>query len=131
MSAQEMADFIDIDVTAEAPVDPDRGIPEWDATAYDFGEVQEGDTVVYDFVITNRGKKPFLITGSKTDCGCTVPTYEDKPIEAGASEVIQVRFASDGRSGSIDKKVSIFTNVKPHHHTLRLSGEVISTTTQP
>lgn len=68
MSAQEMADFIDISVTAESPVDPDRGVPHWDTKTYNFGKVEEGDTVVYDFVLSNQGKKPFLITGSKTDC---------------------------------------------------------------
>lgn len=126
MSAQQIADFIDIPATAEQPIDPDRGIPTWTTTEHHFGDISEGDTVSYEYVVKNTGKKPFLITGSDTDCGCTVPVYDDKPIMPGQSETVEVRFASQGRVGTVDKKISIFTNVQPHHHTLRLKGTVIA-----
>lgn len=124
MNGKEVSDFIDITATASRPIDPDRAIPSWTTKDYDFGTVPDGDTVRYDYVITNTGRKPLLLIGSETDCGCTVPVYKDKPIAPGQSEIVQVQFNSTGKVGRVDKKISIFTNTVPGRHTLQLSGIV-------
>ena len=50
-------------------------------TSYDFGKIQEGDTVTHDFGFTNTGNAPLLISDISTGCGCTVAEWPRKPID--------------------------------------------------
>lgn len=126
MDGQSLTDYIDIAATASQPVDPNRALLRWDTQHYDFGTAVDGEVVAYDFRFTNVGKKPLHITGSDTECGCAIPVYDEKVVNPGQSEVVTVQFSTAGREGPADKKVSIFTDVLPSRHILRLTGTVIA-----
>src|SRR5690349_3473710 len=49
-------------------------------TLFDFGTVSEGDTVIKDFIFTNTGTAPLLITQATSTCGCTIPKWPTQPI---------------------------------------------------
>jgi hypothetical protein len=42
----------------------------------DYGTVAHNSDGKREFVFTNNGNKPLIITNAQGSCGCTVPTYQ-------------------------------------------------------
>lgn len=74
---------------------------------YNFGSIKQGDKVEYEFVFTNVGKEPLVITNAAGSCGCTVPEWPKEPIKKGEKGKIKVTFNSAGKQGMQDKTVTI------------------------
>ncbi len=91
---------------------------------YDFGVIEEGVSVKYEFKFKNTGKTPLIISNATATCGCTVPEYPTKPIKPGDGGVIKIVFNSQGKVGIQDKVVSIISNANPYLATLHVVGEV-------
>jgi hypothetical protein len=91
---------------------------------YDFGVIQQGEKVHYDFKFKNEGKTPLIITNATATCGCTVPEYPNAPVKPGEEGVIKVIFDSSGKSGMQDKVVTLTSNASPEADKLHLVGEV-------
>lgn len=91
---------------------------------YDFGVIEEGQSVKYEFKFTNSGKSPLIISNATATCGCTVPDYPTKPVKPGESGLIKIVFNSQGKEGMQDKVVSIISNANPNLNTLHVVGEV-------
>lgn len=84
--------------------------------AHDFGSILLGSENTCEFVVTNTGKKPLLISNVQASCGCTTPEKPEGPIQPGKSDVIKVGFKPNSKS--IDKKpvsktVTITANTEP------------------
>lgn len=75
----------------------------------DFGEVSYGGDGTREFVFTNTGSEPLLITNAKGSCGCTVPDWPKEPIRVGGTGVIKIKYDTK-RSGPISKTVTVTTN---------------------
>lgn len=94
-------------------------------TDYDFGVIKEADgKVSYTFVVNNEGTKPMVITRVISACGCTVPEYDTKPIDAGKSSNIKVTFDPAGRPGPFVKTIAVYSNGKDGSFILRIKGVV-------
>lgn len=93
---------------------------------YNFGTVKPGDLVVYEFVYTNTGKDPLIITEAQGSCGCTVPEWPKEPLKKGEKGKIKVSFDSSGRSGNQEKTVTIYSNAKSGPKVLKIKGTVES-----
>ena len=50
---------------------------------YDFGTINQGDKIEYDFVFSNTGKNDLIIRKTKGSCGCTVGTPEKSTLKSG------------------------------------------------
>lgn len=94
---------------------------------YDFGKIQEGETVEHTFTFTNSGENDLIITNAKGSCGCTVPYYPTEPIAPGATGEIKVSFNSKGKAGVQRKTVTITANTDPAQTVLNLASEVEAT----
>lgn len=97
---------------------------EFEMTEYDFGTITQGQKVKQVFKFKNAGKGDLLISDAKGSCGCTVPTYPEKPIAPGASGEIEVIFDSAGKSGDQVKTVTLYANTSPTETVLKLKGIV-------
>lgn len=97
---------------------------EFNKEIFDFGVIQEGESVKASFTFKNSGKTPLIITNATATCGCTVPEYPKSPIKPGEEGVITVVFNSQGKMGIQDKVVSIMSNANPEAQGLHLVGEV-------
>lgn len=75
----------------------------------DFGEVEYKGDGVREFVFTNVGNEPLIITNAKGSCGCTVPDWPKEPIRPGQTGVIKIKYDTS-RPGPINKTVTITTN---------------------
>ncbi|MEQ8582314.1 MAG: DUF1573 domain-containing protein [Marinoscillum sp.] len=82
----------------------------FDKTQHDFGNVNEGTTVVTDFNITNNGKEDLEIRSVKPNCGCTVAKLKKKSISPGETMTFEVSFDTSGRQGRQYKTVTVFSN---------------------
>jgi hypothetical protein len=94
--------------------------------SYDFGKINQGDKVNYDFKFTNNGKSPLIVTDAVASCGCTIPQWPHTPIKPGESSVIKVTFNSAGKSGLQDKQITVTANTIPAQHMVHLVGEVLT-----
>lgn len=96
----------------------------WMENSYDFGQIEKGSPVSYNFEFRNTGNAPLLVSNVKTSCGCTVPAYPKEPIAPGASETIKVTYNA-AREGKFNKKISVYTNASEQAYALTISGEVV------
>jgi hypothetical protein len=92
--------------------------------SHDFGQVNEGDKVVFDFFFTNTGKSALIISSATATCGCTIPEYPKQPLAPGKTGIIHVVFNSAGKSGMQNKIITLTTNTFKGNEELHLVGNV-------
>jgi len=97
----------------------------FEETEHDFGNMIQGERVIYGFHFTNVGGSDLLITQVSTSCGCTVGDYPRKPITPGESGIIEVTFDSNKRKGYQNKTITVLTNTNPNSSTLRIKTKII------
>jgi hypothetical protein len=97
----------------------------FDRMLHDFGTIAVDADYSTSFTIKNTGKKALLIYEVKASCGCTVPTWNKKPIAPGASDQIEVTFhPSESQIGPQNKTISVITNTSPGVAVLQLKAFV-------
>ena len=94
-------------------------------TVHNFGDMIQGERVVYGFNFTNSGGSNLVITRVSTSCGCTVGEYPKEPIAPGESGVIEVTFDSHKRKGYQNKTITVLANTEPNSTTLRIKTKII------
>jgi hypothetical protein len=91
----------------------------------DYGTIAHNADGNRQFVFTNNGNKPLIITNTQGSCGCTVPTTPKEPIAPGAKGVIGVKYATD-RVGQFTKTVTVTSNAEGQPtKTLTIKGTVL------
>ncbi|HVW97334.1 MAG TPA: DUF1573 domain-containing protein [Mucilaginibacter sp.] len=105
----------------------DVAIMKFDKDTHDFGKIQSGDSVIYDFKFTNTGKAPLIITDAIASCGCTKPEWPKTPVKPGENGMIHVVFNSSGKVGLQDKLITVTANTNPPQNRVHLIGEVTLT----
>ena len=96
-------------------------------TSYNFGEIQQGESVTHDFILKNTGDADLIISAAKGSCGCTVPEWPKTPIAKGEEATIKVTFNSAGKSGKQNKTVTLVSNAIPNTKVITITGNVIVT----
>lgn len=92
----------------------------------DYGTIARNSDGKREFVFTNNGNAPLIITNAQGSCGCTVPTSPKEPIAPGAKGVIGVKYATD-RVGPFTKTVTITSNAAGQAtKTLTIKGTVLA-----
>ncbi|WP_300978959.1 DUF1573 domain-containing protein [Flavobacterium sp.] len=81
----------------------------FDSETIDYGTIARNSDGKREFVFTNNGNAPLIITNAQGSCGCTVPSSPKEPIMPGAKGVIGVKYATD-RVGAFTKTVTINSN---------------------
>jgi len=114
-------------VTVENPNAPEII---FETETIDYGTIEKGSNGVREFVFTNSGKSPLIISNARGSCGCTVPTWPKEPIKPGEQGVIKVKYDTN-RSGPINKSVTITSNAKTPTKVLRIKGNIIVAQTAP
>lgn len=90
----------------------------------DYGKIKQNADGNREFVFTNTGGSPLIITNVKGSCGCTVPTKPEEPIMPGEQGVIKVKYATN-RLGRFSKTVTITSNASEPKKVVRIKGEVL------
>ncbi len=92
---------------------------------FDFGKITQGEKVSHSFMFKNTGSKSLIISNAQGSCGCTVPEWPKEPIPPGKTGKIDVVFSSEGKSGMMEKTVTIITNCEPATRVIRIKTEII------
>ena len=92
---------------------------------HDFGKITQGEKVSHSFIFKNTGGSDIVISSAQGSCGCTVPTYPKEPIKAGQESKIDVVFDSDGKSGLVEKTITLVTNCNPSTKILTINSTII------
>ena len=80
-----------------------------DKESHDYGTIQQGANGTCEFIVTNTGDAPLIITQCQSSCGCTVPKCDTAPIKPGEKSAITVKYDTN-RPGAINKSVTITSN---------------------
>jgi hypothetical protein len=100
-------------------------IMKFDMMEHDFGKIEQGKSVTWEFRFKNVGKEPLIINNAVGSCGCTVPDWPKEPIKPGGYSIIRVTFNSAGKMGPQDKTVTI-TYDTDKTVVLHMKGEVFA-----
>jgi hypothetical protein len=95
-------------------------------SAYNFGDVTDGDKVEYSYRFRNTVKIPLIVSSAVASCGCTVPEKPEEPIKPGETGFLKVVFNSKGRVGEVHKTITVTSNAYPRFPELELTGHVVA-----
>jgi hypothetical protein len=98
-------------------------IMEFETSVMDYGLIEHNADGKREFVLTNTGNAPLIISNAKGSCGCTVPTWPKAPIAPGESASIGVKYATN-RIGKFTKTITLTTNAPEKTKILTIKGEV-------
>jgi len=102
-----------------------------DKEVHDYGTIAQGANGTCEFVVTNTGDQPLILTNCKGSCGCTVPKCETEPIMPGATTTITVKYDTK-RVGAINKSVTVSSNATNEPtKVIRIKGEVAAAPESP
>ena len=97
----------------------------FDKLSYDFGKVVAESENTTEFIVTNTGNNPLIVSDVSASCGCTTPKKPDAPIPPGKSDTIKVTFQSKpGQKNEIKKTVTVTANTEEKIHLLEIRAFV-------
>ncbi len=77
---------------------------------WDFGRVTQGRVLEHVFILSNLKDRPLSIKSINTSCGCTVSETQKKLLLSGEQTQINVKFHTQGYSGTIKQQVYVNTD---------------------
>ncbi|MCB0426002.1 MAG: DUF1573 domain-containing protein [Mangrovimonas sp.] len=99
-------------------------VMEFNEVEHDFGEIDSKQHVTTEFVYTNKGEAPLIVTDIKSTCGCTVPQdWSRDPLAPGESAKFSVTFNGSG-SGNISKTINITANTATGKEAVKIKAFV-------
>ncbi len=102
----------------------------FDTETIDYGTIPANSDGKREFVFTNNGNKPLIITNALGSCGCTVPTYSKEPIAPGAKGVISVKYDTARAGQPFTKTVTVMSNATGMpSKVLTIKGTIMPVTT--
>ncbi|WP_130733326.1 DUF1573 domain-containing protein [Flavobacterium sp. J27] len=81
----------------------------WNTETHEFGEIEKGKPVSYEFTFTNTTNETVLITNVKPSCGCTAANYTKTPIKPGEKGSITATYNA-ANPGNFTKTVTVTTS---------------------
>lgn len=76
---------------------------------HDYGNIGYDSAGTYEFIVTNTGTEPLIISNCSGSCGCTVPTCDTNPVLPGEKSQIKVKYDTK-RVGPFTKTVTVNSN---------------------
>ena len=95
-----------------------------DKGVFTFPKTKEGPVISHDYVITNTGDSPLIISDYKVSCPCTKATLPE-PIPPGKSAILHVTFETKGKYYEQDRSIILSTNTKKGTEKVRFKVFVI------
>jgi hypothetical protein len=96
----------------------------FDTMVYDYGTIESGEVINYNFKFVNIGDRPLEINNVIGSCGCTAASFNFLPFPKGDSGVIKARFNSKGKIGKQENTLTIKSNHAGGDQLLIIKGMV-------
>jgi hypothetical protein len=125
-SAQAPAATPDPNAAPATETKPEGPLPafKFERLEYDFGQIKEGEKVIYSYKFTNTGTAPLIVQSVQPSCGCTAPDWTKEPVPVGGTGFVKVEFDSNGKAGIQNKVVTVNANTWPKSLVLRFKAQV-------
>ena len=94
-------------------------------TDHNFGTMEKGSDVSFNFEFVNTGKEDLVISNVATSCGCTTPDWPHQPIPVKTRSMIKVKYDSN-RDGAFSKTITIYSNAENSPVVLTIRGNIAS-----
>lgn len=91
---------------------------------HNFGQIEWKHPVSVQYVITNTGDKPLVLTNVDPSCACSIAQWTQTPIAPGDKGTVTVDFDAKAL-GRFDKSVAIYSNAQSAPAYLHFTGEVV------
>lgn len=95
---------------------------------HQFGQIEWQKPVTVDFIITNTGDKPLVLSNVTVSCACAVADWTKSPIAPGNKGTIRATFDAK-QLGRFHKSIGIYSNSTPNLIYLHFVGEVVQKVT--
>ena len=93
-------------------------------TEHNYGTIQKGGNGDCEFTFKNEGNEPLILQNVKASCGCTTPSYTQKPVMSGQTGTIKVHYNTNN-VGGFSKSVTVTSNAVDNPRVvLRIKGNV-------
>ena len=93
-------------------------------TEHNYGTIQKGANGDCMFTFVNEGNEPLILSNVKASCGCTTPSYTQKPVMPGQEGTIKVHYNTNN-PGGFSKTVTVTSNAVDNPRVvLRIKGTV-------
>jgi hypothetical protein len=99
-------------------------VAKFESLDHDFGTIKQGDKVEHTYKFTNAGTADLIVSNAKASCGCTVPDWTKDPVKPGESGEVHVVFDSTGKSGDVQKTVTLTLNTEKGTETLNFKAKI-------
>ena len=91
---------------------------------HNYGTIQKGGNGECEFTFVNEGNEPLILSNVKASCGCTTPSYTQKPVMPGQQGTIHVKYNTNN-VGAFSKTVTVTSNAVDNPRVqLRIKGNV-------
>ena len=91
---------------------------------HQYGTIMKGGNGDCEFEFWNDGNEPLILQNVKASCGCTTPSYTQKPVMPGQSGTIKVHYNTNN-VGGFNKTVTVTSNAVDNPRVvLRIKGTV-------
>lgn len=109
-----------------------RSSVHFEKTQHNLGLVNEEDGVIlHDFIFTNRGEDPLVVTDVRAGGGISVVGWTKSPVLPGEPGTVTVEFNPGNLSGRFNRSIMVSCTGSPSNLVLRLLGEVIPRERRP
>ena len=93
-------------------------------TEHQYGTIMKGSDGNCVFTYVNEGNEPLILQNVKASCGCTTPSYTQKPVMPGQQGTIKVHYNTNN-VGGFSKTVTVTSNAVDNPRVvLRIKGNV-------
>ena len=93
-----------------APVTPQTPSQlKWEKETHEFGTIEQGKPVSYEFTFTNTTSKDVTLTNVKASCGCTATNYTKTAIKPGERGIVTATYNA-AAGGAFHKTVTVMTS---------------------
>jgi hypothetical protein len=107
-----------------------KGVLKFKEETHKFGKVPQGTPVTNEFLFTNTGSDPVVISNVTASCGCTTPEWTRTPVLPGKTGIVKATFNA-ATAGLFNKSVTVSSNTEGGQVILYLNGEVVPKATKP
>lgn len=90
---------------------------------HDLGTIARNRPVTVEYIVTNMGNKPLVITEVTVSCACTIAGWTKEPIQPDKKGSVKVTFDAK-MMGRFHKSVGVYSNASPNLTYLTMKGEV-------
>lgn len=104
---------------------PNAPIATFDKLVHDYGTMEQYADGNCEFVFTNTGKEPLILSNVRASWGCTTPAWPRQPVLPGQSETIKVKYDTK-RVGTINKTIRVYSNATTSPINLKIKGKILA-----